>query len=246
MRIVALLFLLLISSALQPDSFRLQQKKNIRVKEAYIQNESALKAEVAKLGLSWPVKNIFLRVFKQEKELELWGLKSNGTYILIENYSICASSGDPGPKRKEGDYQVPEGFYKVDRFNPYSTFHLSLGLNYPNSSDRILSDKKSPGGDIFIHGSCVSIGCMAIQDEFIKKLYLYAVESKNAGNVIPVHIFPCRMNSKSYTELKEDYTDNTALLNFWTSLEAGFNYFEKNKKLPSIKVNSSGKYYLNS
>ena len=54
-------------------------------------------------------------------------------------------SGTTGPKRAEGDYQVPEGFYYINEFNPNSKYHLSLGLNYPNASDKILSDSIDPG-----------------------------------------------------------------------------------------------------
>jgi murein L,D-transpeptidase YafK len=243
MRILILTALIFFSSSLPPDSFRVQQKKNVRVKEAYEEVESVLKKKVTAKGLNWPLRNIFFRVFKEEEQLELWVQKNTGTYQLLETYEICSASGDPGPKRKQGDNQVPEGFYHIDRFNPFSSFHLSLGLNYPNTSDRILSDKKKPGGDIFIHGSCVSIGCMAMTDNKIKELYLFAVEAKNAGNKIPVHIFPCKLNSSSYTSLKSDYPEHAA---FWKSLEAGFHYFEKNKKIPLVGVNSKGYYYIQS
>lgn len=92
--------------------------------------------------------------------------------------------------------QVPEGFYEVDRFNPLSSFHLSLGLNYPNASDRVLSDPVSPGTDIFIHGGNASIGCLALGDDGIEEVYLAAIDSR----VRPIHVqlFPARMDAPDW------------------------------------------------
>ena len=89
----------------------------------------------------------------------------------------------------QGDYQVPEGFYYINEFNPNSNYHLSLGLNYPNASDRILSDSLSPGGDIYIHGSCVSVGCIPVTDEQIEEIYIIASYAKASGqDYIPTHL----------------------------------------------------------
>jgi len=112
-------------------------------------------------GVVYPPQMVYLRAFKREQLLEVWS-KSNSDvkFTLIKIYQVCRQSGGPGPKRKEGDRQVPEGFYQLDRFNERSKFYLSLGLNYPNASDLILSDPDHPGGDIFIHGDCVSLGCL--------------------------------------------------------------------------------------
>src|SRR5690606_11025729 len=103
--------------------------------------------------------------------------KNGEKFTLVKTYPVCSSSGLPGPKRKKGDRQTPEGFYHIDRFNPQSAFHLSLGINYPNSSDKILGHS-DPGGDIFIHGSCVTIGCVPLTDDLIKEVYVLAVEAK--------------------------------------------------------------------
>lgn len=102
-------------------------------------------------------------------------------FRLIKDYQICSLSGELGPKRQQGDLQVPEGFYWIDRFNPASNFYLSLGINYPNQFDRILGKSGELGGDIFIHGGCVTIGCIPITDDKIKELYLIAVEAKSNG-----------------------------------------------------------------
>lgn len=134
---------------------------------------------------------MLLRVIKTHREIEVWARnQGEGPFRLLHRYELAATSGHLGPKRRAGDYQVPEGFYEIDRFNPKSNFHLSLGLNYPNAADRALGEAE-PGGDIFIHGGAVTVGCLPITDAGIEELYLLAVAARAAGQaVIPVHIFP--------------------------------------------------------
>jgi len=106
-------------------------------------------------------------------------------------------AGSLGPKRIEGDYQVPEGFYYISEFNPKSEFNLALKVNYPNQSDKLLSDSLRPGGGIYIHGSCITVGCIPITDGQIEELYLLAANAKSNGeDFIPVHIFPVRFDNK--------------------------------------------------
>jgi len=189
---------------------------------------------------------LYLRAFKAEKKLELWAKnKSDNSFELLKTYSICSSSGGPGPKRRQGDFQVPEGYYHINIFNPHSNFYLSLGINYPNKSDRILSDKNTPGGDIYIHGSCVTIGCIPITDPEIKELYILCVEAKNNGQLrIPVTIFPAHMNSRVYERLAEEYQGNPDIINLWTDLEAGYDIFNKTKQLPEIEFLSNGRHRI--
>jgi murein L,D-transpeptidase YafK len=194
-------------------------------------------------NISYQNFNLFLRVFKQEGVLEVWVKeKGKANYTLLASYEICASSGVPGPKRKEGDAQVPEGVYAINHFNPLSNYHLSLGINYPNSSDQKLSDPKHPGGSIYIHGNCVTIGCMPISDDKIKELYIIAVEAKDSGQEkIPVHIFPCRMEGETLNRLINEYPKYTQ---FWTNLQTVFSDFEKTKHLKEVSVDSKGLYRL--
>ena len=223
--------------------FKASQLKHERVQEAYKDSEENLRTLYKEKGVNFDKQTIFIRAFKREKEMELWVKNNNSSYVLLNTYSICSISGTYGPKRKKGDYQVPEGFYYIDRFNPFSSFYLSLGLNYPNASDKILSDAENPGGDIFIHGSCVSIGCMAMTNEKIKELYIAAVEAKNNGqNKIPVHIFPFKMTAENMGFFTEKYKEDGALITFWQNIKTGFEYFEKNKKLFTLSVNNKGKY----
>lgn len=215
--------------------FREQQMQFERVKSAYAEKENIVKELLRTKDIKAEY-GIFIRAFKREEELEVWiREKQSEKFSLLITYPFCTTSGKPGPKRKEGDLQIPEGVYHVNHFNPFSTFHLSLGINYPNASDKILADKNHPGGAIYIHGNCVSIGCIPITDDKIKELYILAVESKNAGyENIPVHIFPSRT-------IDAEEGEHTA---FWRNLKTVYDDFEKNKKLRSISVDKTGAYLI--
>ena len=225
-------------------SFREDQKKNPRVRTAYLEKEGTVKKLLAEHSIDAGNLKIFIRIFKKEGLLEMWASgKNESLFSLLKAYTICASSGNPGPKRKGGDGQVPEGFYHIEGFNPYSNFYLSLKVSYPNQSDKILGDKKNPGGDIFIHGNCVTIGCIPVTDEKIKEIYLLAVEAKNTGqSVIPVHIFPCKMDEEGMKYLANKYAGQPTKFSFWKNLEQGFTWFEKEKKIPVVSVNKDGTY----
>lgn len=227
----------------QTPSFKKAQLKNSRVKTAYSEKWSTLKISLNKVGIDTNSFQIFIRVFKKDKQLELWiKSKSVQEYKLFHTYLICASSGDLGPKRMQGDGQVPEGFYNVSVFNPYSNYYLSLGVSYPNKSDKVLGSTGNLGGDIMIHGNCVTIGCMPLTDDKIKEVYVLAVEARNSGEeTIPVHIFPTRMNDDRMKYLKE-FTNDKTMISFWENIKKGFDYFEQNKKLPVVSVDEKGKY----
>ncbi len=217
---------------------------NSRVAETRAEKEEFLKALCKTKGLTYPLQKLYIRSFKQEKEMELWGRDdAHSTYTLLETYSICASSGTLGPKRQEGDRQVPEGFYHVSSFNPNSSYHLSLAINYPNASDKILSDKTRPGGAICFLGNCVTIGCLPMTDDKIKEIYWLAVLAKNHYNGnIPVSIFPARLTDTNMAALNHSYSAQPALTAFWANLKGGYDYFEKHKKLPTVSVSADGKY----
>src|ERR1700757_1391252 len=141
-------------------SFLEYQKSLQRPAEAMAHKEDTLRKQFEAKKLVWPARYIYIRSFKYDSQLEVWvknDLKDQ--YQLFKTYKICALAGTLGPKRMAGDFQVPEGFYYINEFNPRSDYYLALGINYPNVSDRILSDSLRPGGDIYIHGSCVTVGC---------------------------------------------------------------------------------------
>ena len=156
-------------------------------------------------------------------------------------------SGTLGPKRMEGDYQMPEGLYYINEFNPNSNFHLALGLNYPNASDKILSDSLHPGSEIYIHGKCLSTGCIAIDNKPIEEVFLLATLAKDAGqDFIPVHIFPIKFNvKKSFEYLALISKENQPLQQFIISLKNVFDYFEEKKQLPLVFITKSGNYSIN-
>ena len=189
-----------------------------------------LRAAFEKAGVRWPADEIFLRAMKREGELELWARNGTGESIrLVKRLPILAASGGPGPKRREGDMQVPEGFYEVDRFNPRSNFHLSLGLNYPNASDRILGDPVSPGFDIFIHGGNVSIGCLALGDDGIEEIYLAALDSR--VRPIRVQLFPARMDAADWPVWRDaQCARHPEFRPLWEELAAAWIRFERERR----------------
>jgi murein L,D-transpeptidase YafK len=238
----------LIFSLLMPlqESFKHTQLKFARVKDAYSEKENTVKKYFLNKNLKYQGYSIFLRAFKKERMLEVWVKEAGSSnYQFLTEFDFCATSGILGPKRKEGDGQIPEGFYHINHFNPQSNFHLSLGINYPNQSDKLLGDKTSPGSAIYIHGNCVTIGCIPISDDKIKELYIMAVEARNNGqNQIPVHIFPAKLTADNLAELQSDYPDKPDLIEFWKTLQPVFLDFEKRKELPPVRVNNKGEYYF--
>lgn len=210
--------------------------------------EDSLKRQFARQNLAWPPYSIFLRSFKYDQQMEVW-VKNDSLkpYKLFKTYKICMQSGTTGPKRMEGDYQVPEGFYYINDFNPNSNYHLSLGINYPNASDRVLSDSIRPGSAIYIHGSCVSVGCISIKNYDIEELFAIASVAKmNGQEFIPVHVFPVRYNVKTSVEyLANAIKDKPEVIQFNKNLRPVFDYFESKKELPLILVNSKGEYVIN-
>ncbi len=241
------LFSLLTSAAFSQSSFLDFQRTYPRVAQAVRFKEDTLRKQFEAQGLQWPAKQIYVRSFKYDGQMEVWVRGNNSEqFKLFKTYRVCAMAGALGPKRFEGDYQVPEGFYYINQFNPKSTYHLSLGLNYPNASDRILSDTQKPGGDIYIHGSCVTVGCIPIQDAYIEELYILAASAKNNGqDYIPVHIFPIRFsNAKSAEYLAKASKDDPDLQKFSVRLKEVYDYFEKEKKLPLISITKTGEYLV--
>jgi len=245
---IKLIFLVLTmsycNSIFAQQDFLLQQKKYVRVRTAITEKEQSLEENLRKNGLTSDNVHILIVAYKAEKQLEIHAKKKNETvYNLISTYNICASSGELGPKRRQGDGQVPEGFYKIDRFNPSSQFYLSLGIDYPNQSDKKKNTAPNLGGDIFIHGSCVTIGCLPMTDDKIKEIYLYAVFARNNGQTdIPVYIFPFRMTDANFQIYQNRHTKNRELIDFWMNLKTGYDKFILDKKVLNVSIDNSGNY----
>ena len=236
------------TGSLSFSSFIDYQKTFPRPSEALQRKEDTLEKQFAAKGLKWPAKYIYIRSFKYDSQMEVWVKNEiKDPFQLFKTYKICALAGTLGPKRMEGDYQVPEGFYYINEFNPKSTYYLSLGINYPNASDQILSDSLRPGSEIYIHGSCVTVGCIPITDQQIDELYILAAYAKNLGqDFIPVHIFPIKFDVKrSVDYLNNLDKDDAALKKFASKMEDAFDYFERYRQLPIVEINEKGDYIIN-
>jgi len=131
-------------------------------------------------GVAYPPRYLVLLGLKAENRLEVYAGESERSVRLIRSYPVLAASGGPGPKLRYGDRQVPEGLYRIDSLHPNSRFHLSLRVNYPNEFDRAQAareGRENLGGDIMIHGSDVSIGCLAVGDEAAEDLFVLAADT---------------------------------------------------------------------
>jgi murein L,D-transpeptidase YafK len=170
---------------------------------------------------------IFIRIFKQQAQLEIW-VKSKDGFRLFKKYPICTFGSEGlGPKLAEGDGKAPEGFYfvKANQMNPFSSYHLSFNLGYPNKYDR---SHGRTGSALMVHGNCVSVGCYAMTDEKIEEIYTIAHAALGNGqDFFRVHVFPFKM------------TDANLLLHtkskwyeFWLNLKQGYDYFEDNNHTP--------------
>lgn len=230
------------SSARAPEpnpAFRANQLRFPRVRAAYAVHQSATHALLHRNGLAPERLELFVRAFKVGRRVEAWGRNQDqGQFVLLRTFRLAGTSGTLGPKRQAGDGQIPEGFYSINRFNPDSKYHLSLGLDYPNAADQVRAGSLDPGNDIFLHGSDETIGCLPITDAGIRELYVLAVEARSAGQVsIPVHIFPFELTDEN---LALRMTSPHAA--FWQQLAPGYQVFERTHALPTVVVTAAGTY----
>jgi murein L,D-transpeptidase YafK len=197
-----------------------------------VQPKLAREADRQDLKIGAPV---FIRIFKEEKELEVWLQGEDGTFRLFKTYPICAFSGDLGPKIIRGDGQAPEGFYFVtaERLNPWSTFHLSFDLGFPNGFDRAHG---RTGSDLMVHGNCVSIGCYAMTDGRIEEIYtIVEAALDNGQRFFRVHAFPFRMTGENMARHSP-----SPWAGFWRNLKEGYDHFETDKRPPDADVRDGG------
>lgn len=178
---------------------------------------------------------VMIRIFKKESELELW-LQRNGRFELFEIYPICVWSGKLGPKRREGDMQTPEGFYRVDvnqlrlRGKNTRTFYI----DFPNAFDRALG---RTGSAIMVHGRCQSIGCFSMTDQVMEEIYVLVERALFQGQIhIEVHAFPFRM-----TQANLAAHANSEWSEYWGNLKLGHDLFEQTHLPPTVSA-CGGKY----
>ena len=125
-----------------------------------------------------PVKLVIIAL-KSEKLLELWGQDTNGKPFFIKSYPILAASGTAGPKLREGDRQVPEGFYAIESLHPNSHFYLALKIAYPSQEDIKIAlaekrDTKQLGSNIMLHGRGGSVGCISVENQAVEEIFYLA------------------------------------------------------------------------
>jgi murein L,D-transpeptidase YafK len=187
--------------------------------------EQALRARGLQYGAP-----IFLRIFKASKELELW-VQARTQFRLFRIYTICAASGQLGPKEQEGDLQSPEGFYVVtpEQMNPDSQYHLAFNLGYPNAYDQAYG---RTGSALMVHGNCVSAGCYAMLDTDIEEIYTLADAALRHGQpAFAVHIFPFRMSQKHLRHVR-----HSRWWPFWLNLKEGYDHFIKTRRPPLVSI----------
>jgi hypothetical protein len=172
-----------------------------RVDEHGARVRARMEPAFAAVRLAWPPRRVLLVAFKEERRLDLYALDSadgNETGMRrVKSYRVLAASGAVGPKLRAGDRQVPEGLYPIESLNPMSKFHLALRVGYPNALDRaraIEDGRVDLGGDIMVHGSDASIGCLAMGDDAAEDLFVIAALAGIEN--VSILIAPCDLRSR--------------------------------------------------
>ncbi len=214
---------------------------SIRSERAIESVKPQLENDLSIAGLQWG-QPVFIRIFKKERILQVWvkSLDADG-YVLFRAYKICSiGSGLPGPKFREGDGRVPEGFYffRPVQLHPTSQFHLAFNIGYPNEYDR---HHRRTGSAIMVHGDCVSIGCFAMTDAKIEEIYALVDAAFRGGqSFIRIHIFPFELTDANLRRQRYSRWHS-----FWLNLKEGYDYFEQNGFVPPNTRVRDGVYVFN-
>lgn len=239
--LISIFYVLFFFNLNAQDSFLNYQLSFERVNAAFQQKNAVLKKEFEERNLTYPPQNILFVSYKAEGELQVW-VKENGQteYEIFKVYDVCKKSGDFGPKYKQGDKQVPEGIYSINVFNPKSDYLLSLGINYPNAADRKRSDALDLGGDIYIHGSCMTVGCLPMTDDLMKEIYILGILAKNSGQEnIPIHLYPFKFNKLTEYIFYKEYPEHIV---FWENLKSEYYFFKENNRIRHFEIDAFGNY----
>lgn|GEM_PF-1089208 len=238
-----------------------------RIEEMY---GNSMRYWTEKAGLQYPPKQVLFRTFKKEKEFEIWGSNSaKDTMKLLTTFEICAGDDEPMPKTRQGDWKTPEGFYHlttlygselrwmwIDLEEDYHFITPQVGqgssyklwLNYPNNFDRsrtkaIHQNQVSTGGEICIHGNCVSAGCISFENNLYSAVFGFSqYHSHKKFGKPQIHIFPFRFQNEKQEDYLQDLTEieKQEIKQLWKMLEKGDSIFNKTKKPLKWKVNKNG------
>lgn len=219
------------------------QRKFPRVRAAFAEKNETITNRLSKLNINVSSLSVHLVSLKQEQSLQVWVKDDqHKQYQLYKSFAFCSTSGKLGPKRQQGDGQIPEGLYEVVVFNPASSFHLSLGTNYPNASDKARAAHDDPGNHIYIHGACVTIGCIPITDDGIKELYCLCVMAKDANaSPLTAHFFPFAMTQKNLVKWAQQFPQHHV---FWKELQPFYQHFNQHKSVPAHNISAEGAYQM--
>jgi murein L,D-transpeptidase YafK len=174
---------------------------------------------------------VLIRIYKEERTLEVWKQDRTGKFALLKSYPICKYSGKLGPKITQGDYQAPEGFYDItpDQMNPQSSEYLSFNVGFPNAFDRSL---RRTGSFLMVHGGCKSVGCYAMTDYEIEEIYGLVYEAFQGGQAkIQLQAFPFRMTTANLARHEQDPN-----VSFWQMLKTGSDAFLETGQPPMVAV----------
>lgn len=180
--------------------------------------------------------DVYIRIFKRERRLEVWMRGDGVRYRLFRAYDICTFSGELGPKLREGDRQAPEGFYRIQlaQLNPDSRHHLAFNTGFPNEYDRQLG---RTGSVLMVHGGCSSIGCYAMTDGGIDQIYAVVEAALASGqDGVDVAIFPFVLSAAALAA-----EAGNSWHPFWANLKQGFDLFETAQAPPAVAA-CNGQY----
>lgn len=164
---------------------------------------------------------LLIRIFKKEKQLEIWKQQDTGEFALLTDYNICAWSGKLGPKYMLHDRQTPEGIYEIgiDNMNALSHYYLAINIGYPNEFD--VANHRT-GDHLMIHGGCSSSGCYAMgSNNNIEQIYALIRDAFLGGqHTIQIQAYPFKMKARNMALYRFDNN-----FTFWGNLKQAYDIF---------------------
>ena len=226
-----------------------RQLRYHHVKTAYAEHLSTMLANLQTHQVSVSDLNVLLRVFKEERTVELWiKAKKDAVFHFVKSFPILALSGLPGPKKNKNDQQVPEGFYRINKLLPQSSCCLGATIHFPNVADGIIlrnAGLRVPAKEnVYLYGEENTKGNIRLSNNHMKELYIYLVEAKNndaAG--IPIHIFPFKMTPGNREAKALLHKNDSLLIRFWDHIEPGYFIFENSHTIARYSYSRMGYWF---